>query len=77
MDESPSRKELQQVSVPSKDDTRILPPCFYQTLRGIKAIASRMRLVKDNEIKRMSDEVDRREEEEEEEKIKALEESMK
>jgi hypothetical protein len=62
---------------PAKDDTRILPPCFHRTLRGIKAIASRMRLVEDNEIKRMLDEVDRREEEEEEEKIKALEEFMK
>jgi hypothetical protein len=36
-----------------------------------------MRLVEDNEIKRMLDEVHRREEEEEEEKIEALEESMK
>jgi hypothetical protein len=66
-----------QMFVPSKDDTRILPPCFHRTLRGIKAIASQMRLVEDNEIKRMLDEVDRREEEEEEEKVKALEESMK
>jgi hypothetical protein len=66
-----------QMFVPSKDDTRILPPCFHRTLRGIKAIASQMRLVEDNELKRMLDEVDRREEEEEEEKIKALEESMK
>ncbi len=57
-----------QMFVPSKDDTRILPPCFHRTLRGIKAIASQMRLVEDNEIKRMLDEVDRREEEEEEEK---------
>jgi hypothetical protein len=72
-----SQKESQQVFVPSKDDTRILPPCFHRTLRGIKAIASQMRLVEDNEIKRMLDEVDRREEEEEEEKIKTLEESMK
>jgi hypothetical protein len=48
-----------------------------KTLRGIKAIASQMRLVEDNEIKRMLDEVDRREEEEEKEKIKALEDSMK
>ena len=65
-----------EMFVPSKDDTRILPPCFHRTLRGIKAIASQMRQVEDNEIKRMLDEVDRREEEEEEEKIKALEESM-
>jgi hypothetical protein len=65
-----------QMFVPSKDDTRILPPFFHRTLRGIKAIALQMRLVEDNEIKRMLDEVDRREEEEEEEKIKALEESM-
>jgi hypothetical protein len=72
-----SQKESQQVFVPSKDDTRILPPCFHRTLRGIKAIASRMRLVGDNEIKRMLNEVYRSEEEEEEEKIKALEESMK
>jgi hypothetical protein len=63
--------------VPSKDDTRILSPCFHRTIRGIKAIASQMRLVEDNKIKRMLDKVDRREEEEEEEKIKALEESMK
>jgi hypothetical protein len=62
--ESSSQKESQQVSVPSKDNTRIFPPCFHRTLRGIKAIASRMRLVEDNEIKRMLDEVDRREEEE-------------
>jgi hypothetical protein len=54
-----------QMCVPSKDDTRILPPCFHRTLRGIKKIASQMRLVEDNEIKRMLDEVDRREEEEE------------
>jgi hypothetical protein len=65
-----SRKELQQVFVPAKDDTRILSPCFHRTLRGIKAIASWMRLVEDNEIKRMLDELDRREEEEEEEKKK-------
>jgi hypothetical protein len=72
-----SRKELQQVLVPGNDDTRILPPCFHRTLKGIKAIASRMRLVEDNEIKRILNEVDRRKEEEEEEKMKALEESMK
>jgi hypothetical protein len=65
------------VFVPGNDDTRILLPCFHWTLKGIKAIASRMRLVEDNEIKRMLDEEDRREEEEEEEKIKAIEESMK
>jgi hypothetical protein len=59
-----------------KDTSTMLPPCFHRTLRGIKAIASQMRLVEDNEIKRMLDEVDRREGEEEEEKIKALEESM-
>jgi hypothetical protein len=29
-----------QMFVPSKDNTRILPPCFHRTLRGIKAIAS-------------------------------------
>jgi hypothetical protein len=68
---------LSQMFVPSKDNTRILPPCFHPTLRGIKVIASQMRLVEDNEIKRMLDEVDRREEEEEEGKIKTLEESMK
>jgi hypothetical protein len=68
---------LSQMFVPSKDDTRILIPCFHRKLRGIKAIASQMRLVEDNEIKRMLDEVDRREEEEEEEKINVLEESMK
>jgi hypothetical protein len=75
--ESSSQKESKQVFIPLKDDTRIRPPCFHRTLRGLKAIALRMRLVEDNEIKRMLDEVDRREEEEEEEKIKALEESMK
>jgi hypothetical protein len=63
--------------VPYKDNTRILPPCFHRTLREIKVIASQMRLVEDNEIKRILDEVDRREEEEEEEKLKELEESMK
>jgi hypothetical protein len=36
-----------------------------------------MRLVEDNKIKQMLDEVDRREEEEEEDRIKALVESTK
>jgi hypothetical protein len=56
--------------VPKEDDTRILPRCFHRTLRGITAIASQMRLVEDKEIKRMLDEVDKKEEEEEEDKIK-------
>jgi hypothetical protein len=72
-----SRNESQQTFLPGNDNTRILPPCFHRTLKGITAIASRMRLVEDNEIKRMLDEVDRREEEAEEDRIKALVESTK
>jgi hypothetical protein len=70
-----SGKEAQQVSLPGKDDTLRLPPCFHRTLKGITAIASRMRLVEDKEIRRMLDEVDRKEEEEEEDKIRAWKES--
>ena len=55
--------------VPDHDDTRLLPPCFHRTLRGITAIASQMRLVEDKEIKSMLNEVDRQEKEEEEEKF--------
>ncbi len=63
--------------VPKEGDTRILPRCFHRTLRGITAIASQMRLVEDKEIKRMLDEVDKKEEEEEEDKIKVLNDSMR
>jgi hypothetical protein len=70
-----SRNESHQAFLPGNDNTRIRPPCFHRTLKGITAIASRMRLVEDNAIKRILDEVDRREEEAEEDKIKALVES--
>jgi hypothetical protein len=44
-------KDSRTQFVPKKDNTRILPRCFHRTLRGITAIASERRLVKDKEIK--------------------------
>jgi hypothetical protein len=61
--------------VPKHADTRLLPPCFHRTLRGTTFLAEKMRLVEDNEIRRMLDEADRREDEEEDDKIKVLKES--
>jgi hypothetical protein len=70
-------KDSRTQFVPKKDNTRILPRCFHRTLRGITAIASERRLVKDKEIKWMMDEVDKKEEKEEEDKIKVLKDSMR